>query len=98
MSSTVIVIIVAVVVLLALAVVVGVVLNRKRRIDLSAKPQVEEEKPKGGYQAGGGINLASGGQKAPVLDRPGTVPAEPALIDEIIPPADDARMAACRAP
>lgn len=87
MSSTVIVIIVAVVVLVALAVVVGVVLNRKRRIDLSEKPQVEE-KPKG-YQAGGGINLASGGQKTPVLDRPGTVPAEPALIDEIIPPVED---------
>jgi fused signal recognition particle receptor len=93
-SSTVIVIIVAVVVLLALAVVVGVVLNRRRRIDLSEKPQVEE-KPKG-YQAGGGISLAPGGRKTaappkedepePVLERPGTVPAEPALIDEIIPP------------
>ena len=87
MSSTVIVIIVAVVVLLALAVVAGVVLNRRRRIDLTDKPQVEE-KPKR-YQAGGGISLAPGGKKAPeepepVLDRPGTVPAEPALIDEII--------------
>jgi len=86
-SSTVIVIIVAVVVLLALAVVAGVVLNRRRRIDLTDKPQVEE-KPKR-YQAGGGISLAPGGKKAPeepepVLDRPGTVPAEPALIDEII--------------
>jgi fused signal recognition particle receptor len=83
-SSTVIVIIVAVVVLLALAVVVGVLLNRRRRIDLSEKPGVEE-KPKG-YQAGGGISLAPGGTKAepePVLDRPGTVPAEPALVDEI---------------
>jgi fused signal recognition particle receptor len=83
-SSTVIVIIVAVVVLLALAVVVGVVLSKRRRIDLSEQQQVEE-KPKG-YQAGGGINLASGGPKTaepPVLDRPGTVPAEPALIDEV---------------
>jgi fused signal recognition particle receptor len=85
-SSTVIVIIVAVVVLLALAVVAGVVLNRRRRIDLTDKPQVEE-KPKR-YQAGGGISLAPGGKKAPeepepVLDRPGTVPADPALIDEI---------------
>ncbi|HEX6358283.1 MAG TPA: signal recognition particle-docking protein FtsY [Actinophytocola sp.] len=93
MSSTVIVIIVAVVVLLALAVVAGVVLNRRRRIDLTEKPQVEEKRK--GYQAGGGISLAPGGQKAaappteepePVLDRPGTVPAEPALIDEVIPP------------
>jgi fused signal recognition particle receptor len=86
-SSTVIVIIVAVVVLLALAVVAGVVLNRRRRIDLTDKPQVEE-KPKR-YQAGGGISLAPGGKKAPeepepVLDRPGTAPAEPALIDEVI--------------
>jgi fused signal recognition particle receptor len=86
-SSTVIVIIVAVVVLLALAVVAGVVLSRRRRIDLTEKPQVEE-KPKR-YQAGGGISLAPGGRQEPeeaepVLDRPGTVPAEPALIDEIV--------------
>jgi fused signal recognition particle receptor len=99
-SSTVIVIIVAVVVLLALAVVAGVVLNRRRRIDLSEKQAVEEKRK--GYQAGGGISLASGGQKTaappedestPVLDRPGTVPAEPALVDEVIPvekPAEDA--------
>jgi fused signal recognition particle receptor len=91
-SSTVIVIIVAVVVLLALAVVAGVVLSRRRRIDLSEKPAVEE-KPRG-YQAGGGISLAPGGQQAPpaeqepVLDRPGTVPAEPALVDEIAPPEE----------
>jgi fused signal recognition particle receptor len=82
----VIVIIVVVVVLLALALVAGVMLNRRRRIDLSEKPAVEE-KPKG-YQAGSGISLAPGGQKTeekppPVLDRPGTVPAEPALVDEI---------------
>jgi fused signal recognition particle receptor len=94
-SSTVIVIIVVVVVLLALAVVVGVALNRRRRIDLTEKPRVEE-KPKG-YQAGGGISLAPGGRKAetqepePVLDRPGTVPAEPALIDEVIPPVEEER-------
>ncbi len=80
MSSTVIVIIVVVVVLLALAVVVGVLLNRRRRIDLSEKRQVEEKRK--GYQAGGGISLAPGGKES-VLDRPGTVPAEPALIDEI---------------
>jgi fused signal recognition particle receptor len=85
-SSTVIVIIVAVVVLLALAVVVGVVLNRRRRIDLSEKPQVEEKPKK--YQAGGGISLAPAekadkAEKEPVLERPGTVPAEPALVDEI---------------
>jgi fused signal recognition particle receptor len=82
-SSTVIVIIVVVAVLLALAVVAGVVLSRRRRIDLSEKPAVED-RPKG-YQAGGGISLAPGGKKESVLDRPGTVPAEPALLDEVIP-------------
>ncbi|TDV39783.1 signal recognition particle-docking protein FtsY [Actinophytocola oryzae] len=86
MSSTVIVILVVVVVLLALAVVAGVMLRRRRRIDLSEK-QAVEEKPKG-YQAGGGISLAPGGRRTedeptPVLDRPGTVPAEPSLIDEV---------------
>jgi fused signal recognition particle receptor len=85
-SSTLIVIIVAVVVLLALAVVAGVVLSRRRRIDLSEKPAVED-RPKR-YQAGGGISLAPGGEKESVLDRPGTVPAEPALIDEVIPPKE----------
>ncbi|HYQ66677.1 signal recognition particle-docking protein FtsY, partial [Actinophytocola sp.] len=83
MSSTVIVIIVVVAVLLALAVVAGVVLSRRRRLDLSEKPAVED-RPKG-YQAGGGISLAPGGKKESVLDRPGTVPAEPALLDEVIP-------------
>jgi fused signal recognition particle receptor len=85
-SSTVIVIIVVVAVLLALAVVAGVVLSRRRRIDLSEKPAVED-RPKG-YQAGGGISLAPGGKKESVLDRPGTVPAEPALLDEVIPPKE----------
>jgi fused signal recognition particle receptor len=86
-SSTLIIVIVAVVVLLALVVVAGVMLRQRRRIDLSEKPAVED-KPKG-YQAGGGISLAPGGtrtdpeESTPVLDRPGTVPAKPALIDEV---------------
>jgi fused signal recognition particle receptor len=58
------VIIVAVVVLLALAVVAGVVLNRRRRINLTEKPQVQEKPAKGGYQTGSGISLTQGGPKA----------------------------------
>ncbi|MBB4908348.1 signal recognition particle-docking protein FtsY [Actinophytocola algeriensis] len=63
MSSTVIVIIVAVVVLLALAVIAGVVLNRRRRINLTEKPSVEEKPVKGGYQTGSGISFTQGGPK-----------------------------------
>ena len=95
MSTTVIVIIVAVVVLLALAVVAGVVISRRRRISLTEQQQVSERKT---YQAGGGISLAPGGTKADKVDEaespptelsaegePVTVPAEPALVDEVAP-------------
>jgi fused signal recognition particle receptor len=88
-STTVIVIIVAVVVLLALAVVAGVVISRRRRISLTEQQQVTERKT---YQAGGGISLAPGGTKeeSPPTElseegEPVTVPAEPALVDEVAP-------------
>jgi len=96
-SSTVIVIIVVVVVLLALALVAGVTLSRRRRISLTEEKPAEE-KPRGGYQAGGGISLAPGGRRetAPPEEEspptattatgdPATVPAEPAIIDEVAP-------------
>jgi fused signal recognition particle receptor len=61
-SSTLVVILIVVAVLLVAALVAGVVLARRRRIDLTeTKPAVEEKKP-GGYQAGGGISLAPGGE------------------------------------
>jgi fused signal recognition particle receptor len=93
-SSTVIVIIVVVVVLLALAVVAGVTLSRRRRISLTEKPQVTEPK---GYQADAGISLTKGGQESPPTElspqgEPLTVPAEPALVDEVADepePVDD---------
>jgi fused signal recognition particle receptor len=85
-STTVIVIIVAVVVLLALAVVAGVVLNRRRRISLTEQQQADERKAKGSYQAGGGISLAPGGTKVEEPDEPSVVPAEPALVDEVVEP------------
>jgi fused signal recognition particle receptor len=92
-STTVIVIIVVVVVLLALAVVAGVTLSKRRRISLTEKPQVEEPKAKG-YQAGGAISLTKGGEtleESPPTEvsdqgEPLTVPAEPALVDEIAEP------------
>ncbi|HEV7647836.1 MAG TPA: signal recognition particle-docking protein FtsY [Actinophytocola sp.] len=94
-SSTVIVIIVVVVVLLALALVAGITLSRRRRISLTEE-KTPEVKPRGGYQAGGGISLAQGGEKqaeeaveeepAPV-EEAAVVPAEPALVDEVAPTA-----------
>ena len=92
MSTTVIVIIVVVVVLLALVVVAGVTMSRRRRISLTEQQRVEERKAKG-YQAGSGISLAQGGQRTAEPESPPTevsdqgtpltVPAEPALVDEL---------------
>ncbi|MGC7097479.1 signal recognition particle-docking protein FtsY [Amycolatopsis lurida] len=60
-------IIVVVVVVLAVALVAGLVIARKRKISLTEADKAEqakEVKPKGGgYQAGGGIALAPGGEK-----------------------------------
>ncbi|QFU87433.1 Signal recognition particle receptor FtsY [Amycolatopsis sp. YIM 10] len=60
-------IIVVVVVVLAVALVAGLVIARKRKISLTEADkaaQVDKGKPKGGgYQAGGGIALAPGGEK-----------------------------------
>jgi fused signal recognition particle receptor len=64
-SSTVIVIIVVVVVLLALALVAGITLTRRRRISLTEdKRAAEKPAEKPGYQAGGGISFAPGGEQA----------------------------------
>ncbi|HWM04933.1 MAG TPA: signal recognition particle-docking protein FtsY [Actinophytocola sp.] len=98
MSSTVIVIIVVIAVLLLLALVAGVTLSRRRRISLTEEKPAEP-KPRGGYQAGGGISLAPGGrtdavappeEESPptvttVTGEPATVPAEPTIVDEVAP-------------
>ncbi len=79
MSSTVIVIIVVVVVLLALALVVGVTLSRRRRISLTEKERAEQRR---GYQAGGGISLAPGGQRtAPPDEEVAEAPPEPSATE-----------------
>jgi len=97
-SSTVIVIIVVIAVLLLLALVAGVTLSRRRRISLTEEKPAEP-KPRGGYQAGGGISLAPGGrtdavappeEESPptvttVTGEPATVPAEPTIVDEVAP-------------
>ncbi|SER57905.1 signal recognition particle-docking protein FtsY [Actinokineospora terrae] len=66
MSNTLIVVLVVVLALLVAALVTGVLLARRRRISLDKpKPEVAERRRGGGYQAGGGISLAPGGQQAP---------------------------------
>jgi fused signal recognition particle receptor len=85
-SDTVIVIVVVVAVLLLVALVAGVTLSRRRRISLTEQKPAEE-KPKG-YQAGGGISLAPGGEKISekagekTTDKPAEEPAEP--VEEVV--------------
>jgi fused signal recognition particle receptor len=87
-SSTLIIVLVVIVVVLALAVVTGVIVSRRRRIDLTKdRPTVDES---GGYRAGGGISLAPGGQTA--VTEPVTEPvpvAEP--VTEPVPVAEPER-------
>ncbi|GAA1204345.1 signal recognition particle-docking protein FtsY [Prauserella alba] len=75
MSSTAVIwIVVVVAVLLAVAVVVGLTLSRRRKISLERDQ--EKQVPKGGgYQAGGGISFAPGGDTA--TTGPPDAPAHP---------------------
>jgi fused signal recognition particle receptor len=70
----VILIVVILVALLAAALVTGVVLSRRRRISLTDEKTPEVGPSKGGYQAGGGISLAPGGETLP----PPVAPEHPA--------------------
>ncbi|MFC0432943.1 signal recognition particle-docking protein FtsY [Kutzneria buriramensis] len=82
---------------LLVALVVGLVLARRRRIDMTKKKE-ELEKPKsGGYQAGGGFNLSTGGGTAtvepvehPVVDRT-EVDGQPGVGDDAAVPRDSER-------
>jgi fused signal recognition particle receptor len=96
-SSTLIIVLVVVAVALALAVVAGVVVGRRRRIDLTeGEPEVEEARP-AGYKAGGGISLAPGGEAPVVVKEPEPEPEpepetpeptpEPEPVEEIAPTA-----------
>jgi fused signal recognition particle receptor len=82
---------------LLVALVVGLVLARRRRIDMTKKKE-ELAKPKsGGYQAGGGFNLSTGGGTAtvepvehPVTDRT-EVDGQPGVGDDAAVPRDSER-------
>jgi fused signal recognition particle receptor len=101
-SSTAIVILIVVLVVLALALVVGVTLARRRRISLTDATRTTDEQAtpsSGGYQAGGAITLAPGGQPpappdqaSPTVMEPAapaepTVPEQPAAPVELPAPA-----------
>jgi fused signal recognition particle receptor len=72
-TRDVILIVVILVALLTAALVTGVVLARRRRISLTDEKAPEVRPSKGGYQAGGGISLAPGGETLP----PPVVPEHP---------------------
>jgi fused signal recognition particle receptor len=81
---------------LLVALVVGLVLARRRRIDMTKKEELDKPKP-GGYQAGGSFNLATGGGTAtaepvehPVADRT-EVDGQPGVGDDASVPRDSER-------
>jgi fused signal recognition particle receptor len=87
-------IVVVAVVVLVIAVAAGLVIARRRKISLDETARLERErKPQGGgYQAGGGIALAPGGEAVaeeehPVADRT-EVDGQPAVGDDAAVPRD----------
>ncbi|MDI5976051.1 signal recognition particle-docking protein FtsY [Amycolatopsis magusensis] len=92
-------IIVVAVVVLVVALVAGLVIARKRKISLAADraaEKAEEVKPKGGgYQAGGGIALAPGGEKTEEPVHPAgertEVDGQPGVGDDASVPRDAPR-------
>jgi fused signal recognition particle receptor len=89
----VIVIVVVVVVVLLAVLGAGLALRRSRRISLREQQRPTETKP--GYQAGGGISLAPGGQRTEMPDHPVTerpeVDGQPAVGDDGAVPGDTER-------
>jgi fused signal recognition particle receptor len=87
---------VVVLAVLLVALVVGLVLARRRRIDMTKKEELDRPKS-GGYQAGGGFNLSAGGGTAtvdpvqhPVADRT-EVDGQPGVGDDASVPRDSER-------
>jgi fused signal recognition particle receptor len=81
---------IAVVAVLLVGLVIGLVLARRRRISLTER---EPDKPKdGGYQAGGGFSLSTGGGTVshPVADRT-EVDGQPGVGDDASVPRDSER-------
>ncbi|WP_018682056.1 signal recognition particle-docking protein FtsY [Actinokineospora enzanensis] len=96
MSNTLIVILVVIVALVVAALVTGIVLARKKKISLdrAEKPAVTD-RPKGGYQAGGGISLAPGGPRDTAQAHPAgertEVDGQPGVGDDAAVPRDSAK-------
>ena len=87
-TTTLLLIVVAIVVVLAVILATGLIVARRRRINLRGRSTETLERPKtGGYQAGGGITLAPGGQQLEAPERPTAEPTKPA---ETIEPAERA--------
>ncbi|WP_216208920.1 signal recognition particle-docking protein FtsY [Amycolatopsis aidingensis] len=64
-------VIVVAVVVLVIGLVAGLTITRRRKINLRESERVEGEQPTGGgYQAGGGIALAPGGEREREAERP----------------------------
>jgi fused signal recognition particle receptor len=81
---------------LLVALVVGLVLARRRRIDMTKKEELDKPRA-GGYQAGGSFNLSTGGGTAtaepvehPVADRT-EVDGQPGVGDDASVPRDSER-------
>ncbi|MEV6609737.1 signal recognition particle-docking protein FtsY [Kutzneria sp. NPDC051319] len=81
---------------LLVALVVGLVLARRRRIDMTRKEELDKPRA-GGYQAGGGFNLSTGGGTAtaepvkhPVEERT-EVDGQPGVGDDASVPRDSVR-------
>jgi fused signal recognition particle receptor len=93
-------IVVVVIVLLAIALVVGLTIARRRKISLTEAERVEEGRPKprgGGYQAGGGITFAPGGEQKIEIEPPHPagerteVDGQPGVGDDAAVPRDAPR-------
>ncbi|HEY3753529.1 MAG TPA: signal recognition particle-docking protein FtsY [Pseudonocardiaceae bacterium] len=83
-TTTVIVIVVAVVVVLLIVLGVGLALRRSRRISLQNKTDQPTDQAKGGYQTGGGIAFAPGGERTATEEPPAPVTA-PEPVTEPVP-------------
>jgi len=90
-------IIVVVVVVLVVAFVAGLVIARRRKINLAEAERIEgEKKPRaGGYQAGGAIALAPGGEQTAAPEHPveerTEVDGQPAVGDDAAVPRDSVK-------
>jgi fused signal recognition particle receptor len=90
-TTTVLLIVLAVVVVLLVILAAGLIVARRRRISLGQRSTEAPDRPRTGYQAGGGIALAPGGKpdasEHPAGDRT-EVDGQPAVGDDASVPRD----------